>query len=113
MRAWNAFAVATLAAALGAPAGARAAETFDVSAYEKKPYEVKGYVEGRGEYDFAAVITRNFDERDHGAFLRVGVGELQRVFERGKAYHFAADLHEAFEPAGDMKPSVLHESEVA
>lgn len=28
---------------------AQAAETFDVSAYEKRPYEISGYVEGRGE----------------------------------------------------------------
>lgn len=27
-----------------------AAETFDVSVYEKQPYEIKGYVEGRGEW---------------------------------------------------------------
>jgi hypothetical protein len=44
-RRWLAGGVAALCACT-----ALAAETFDVSAYEKQPYEIKGYVEGRGEW---------------------------------------------------------------
>jgi hypothetical protein len=47
MRRTGSWLAAALAALCAHPL--LAAETFDVSAYEKQPYEIKGYVEARGE----------------------------------------------------------------
>jgi hypothetical protein len=96
--------------------GAPAAETFDVSAYDKKPFEWTGFIEGRPERhglrQGSAGYVLQYPGDSRGSASRLGAAaELSGVLRHGSlTFNFTGHANWLDEPRGSVNDGRLYEA---